>query len=305
MNSVPLDKDYDESRIGLAEIWSEFRHLNGVELALRLTVIMMLVYPGQGSAVSISVRIMGMIAAVSSTARRSTTFWFVVFLLHFTLQNIRHWYESDNHNFLISYWYLALACSFTSPSPVRAISLNGRLLIGLTFLLATISKLFTPEYVSENTFRYLLFTDPRFGEVATVLGGLDRIPREISPQQQMHDLKPKVAFPNVPSVNRLARVLTWWTLLIEAGIATFFLFPKLRPFPQVHHLLLLVFVITVYPIAPVLAFAMILLTMGIAQCDSSQVMCRMCYLATFIGMQLFATRYFVGTAFAALAKLLG
>lgn len=63
----------------------------------------------------------------------------------------------------------------------------------------------------------------------------------------------------------MALVLTWWTILIEAVVAVLFLWPEDRGPSRWRDPALLVFILTTYPVAPVIGFAWVLAAMGTAQ----------------------------------------
>ena len=63
----------------------------------------------------------------------------------------------------------------------------------------------------------------------------------------------------------MAQVLTWWTIIIEAVVAVLFLWPEDRGPSRWRDLTLLAFIVTTYPVAPVIGFAWVLASMGVAQ----------------------------------------
>jgi hypothetical protein len=67
-------------------------------------------------------------------------------------------------------------------------------------------------------------------------------------------------------VRRLARVMTWFTLVMEGILAVLFLVPRASARRAVvRSVVLVVFLVAVYPAAPVIGFAWILIAMGLAQ----------------------------------------
>lgn len=67
-------------------------------------------------------------------------------------------------------------------------------------------------------------------------------------------------------VRRLAGVMTWFTLVMEGILAVLFLVPRASARrAAVRSVVLLIFLVAVYPIAPVIGFGWILISMGLAQ----------------------------------------
>jgi hypothetical protein len=138
--------------------------------------------------------------------------------------------------------------------------------------------------------------DARFAELAEVLGGITR-EQSVDLIREMDLLRPTISVPTTPRLLGLATLMTWWTLLVEGLIAVLFLCPPHRVVSTIANYLLLYFIVSVYPIAPVLGFAHILLVMGYAQCAANARITRLCYLIMFPGMLLFSTRHVVSFAF--------
>ena len=224
-------------------------------------------------------RILAVCGFIYQPVQRSRWYWFLLFGLNFTVQNLFNWAASDNHKWLFSYWFLAIGLSVGRNEIQRNLAINGRLLIGLSFLFATLRKITASEYVSGAAFRFLLQTDSRFFEIAKAVGGHRQHSGPI--RQAMQDLEPTVLLPDAAALGDVAMVLTWWTIGIETAIAALFLWKQSPSVSRLGNALLLLFVATTYPIAPVLGFAWILLIMGLAQCPGAMQKLRLAYLVMF------------------------
>lgn len=205
----------------------------------------------------------------------SPLLWFglaAVFILSFQTT----WFEQNNHDYLKLYWCVAAGISLLAASPKRALAWNARILIGLCFLFATLWKLFSPDYLNGEFFHYFLLQDTRFELIAWGLGGLS--PEELAPGRVDRVLYTAIGDPNAgvtvayaSAVGWISPILTWWTVLIEGTVAVAFLSPLGSAISKWRDILLVVFMISTYIIAPVLFFAWVLCGAGVIQSDSERI----------------------------------
>jgi hypothetical protein len=255
------------------------------EVAARLTLVMILLLSGNLWFHVVPIRVLALAGLVYMPLVRRTTYWLALFLLSFAVDNLYNWAIADNHHWLLSYWLLALALSVGSKAPEATLSQSARLLIGFAFLLATLRKAMSPQYLDGRAFQFLLMADPRFYHVALFGDHTQDIPAF---WREMLNLSPEVALPVVtPGFQRIAWVMTWWTIFIEGAIALAFLIRDNPRAERARNWLLLTFVITTYPVAPVLGFAWLLLIMGWAQCSLELRAARFAYLLMFPLVYLF------------------
>ena len=192
-----------------------------VDLVLRLTLVMTLLFPGDLWFHRIYMRVLAACGLISPSLLRSPWYWYLLFALNLSVQNLYNWAGSDNHMWLFSYWYLAVALALGSRTASSVLAVSARLLVGLTFLFAALKKTFAADYRSGAAFRFLLESDSRFFEVAKLFGGHTQHARDI--WRPMADLQTVVPLHNSPAIDQLAFLLTWWTLAIEALIGLLFL----------------------------------------------------------------------------------
>lgn len=140
-------------------------------------------------------------------------------------------------------------------------------MIGLCFLFATIWKIRSPDFLSGDFFSWKFTTDIRFREMAESLLGT---PREANAEnfQTLASLKAgpigRVAdFVIGDRTYTVARFVSWYTVLIEGIVAVTYLAPQRSRISKLSHWALFVFIVTVYPIAPVIGFALILLALSV------------------------------------------
>jgi len=203
---------------------------------------------------------------------------------------VYNWSSSDNHKWLIAYWLIAVACACWAKEDRREIlHANGRWLLVAVMGLAAFYKVATPTYISGNFFEFTLLTDSRFQGFTTLLTDLNswhleenrRIMTELLLGPEW-DLVPR-GLHRTESVRWLAWFLTWWTVLIEGGIALVFALPETPRWGRIRHYLLLTFAVSTYLVAPVEGFGCMLMLLGMAQCMEKD---RYLFLAYVVGFAL-------------------
>lgn len=185
------------------------------------------------------------------------------------------WYAIDNHQYLLIYWCLALCLTLGLGPEDRDPSLarSASLLLGTAMLLAAVQKLLSPSYLSGAFFEYTLLSDARFESLSWALGNLSLAQlndnRAIAALTDGGGISPggsAVTLIVTDQLRRLARVMTWFTLVMEGILAVLFLVPRASARRAVlRSVVLVVFLVAVYPVAPVIGFAWVLIVMGLAQ----------------------------------------
>lgn len=263
----------------------------GAAIALRLTMLDLLLAPIGQWGVRASVLLIASAGLLHSGVLRSPWTWLMLAGLS-GWRVFADWPMSDNHAYLLSYWCLAIFIARLSAHPARSLRHSARLLIGLVFAFAVFWKaLLSPDYNDDRFYRTLLLLDSRFEDVTLTIGGmredaLDGV-RDLL-EQDLHDPdRVPPATLETDAVRRLATFLTRATLGIEGLVALLFLLPArlyggrsrvLRVLPD---WVLIAFCAGTYAIAPVPGFGWLLLSMGIAQCPDDARSTRWLYLACF------------------------
>lgn len=245
----------------------EFDNLDTLDLLTMGSLLLLLLNAGHHGfllAFSLTACVVGLIVG---KWRHSSLFWLSIASV-LAVVNFSQWYLIDNHKYLMNYWCLAVAMAFLSGQPARLLAANGRVLIGLVFLLATGWKLCSSEFLSGAFFHYQLLLDERFVAVATTIGGLSTA-EFFGNAGLAADLANSnggaVILHDSHRIFWISQAFTWWSLIIEAMLAFVFLVPWRRCTPRVRNGLLWLFAITVYPVVPVIGFGGLLLMMGMAQ----------------------------------------
>ena len=209
---------------------------------------------------------------------------------------INEWATADNHKYLMAYWLIAVGCVCVAKADFRREVLysNGRWLMVAVMGFATFWKLTSSSYMLGDFFEYTFLTDQRFrGFVAFMT--------DVSPQQlaentalvdRLHfspelDLSPH-SLNTSSQVHWLARLTTWWTVLIEGTTMVLFLLPTKFKYGWLRHVVLLGFAATTYAIAPVAGFGCLLMLLGMSQCIDRHKSFFSVYVAMFIAIEVAA-----------------
>ena len=193
-----------------------------------------------------------------------------------------NWPFSDNHDYLRAFLALSVTLALTSAEPQRTLRTSARLLVGGTFFFATLWKVvLSPDWLDGTFFRVTLLSDPRFHDLAVLVGGaswqtLDDFDAALTAFLSTGTGWPG-AFVEPPGLRPLALALTAFTALIETGIAAAFLWPRLA---RVRNVLLIAFGATTFAFATVRGFGFLLMALGLAQCKDDERRARIAYVAT-------------------------
>ena len=163
-----------------------------------------------------------------------------------------------------------------------------RWLLGLAVAFAVLwNVLPSPVDLDVGFCRESLLTDPRFAEVAMLIGGLSA--DELEANRRALDPLPDgaaLATPSVviepPRLRALAIVSTWGIVLLEVLVAITMLSSPPRIPVGLRHMLLLSFCVITYAFAPVAGFGWLVLVMGAAGAAEADVWVRRVYAGAFL-----------------------
>jgi hypothetical protein len=258
---------------------------SAVDLALRLTLLDLLLRPVGDWAVRPMVMSLALIGLLSVTWLRRPILWFSLVAL-LAVRVVVDWPLADNHAYLLIYWCLAvgIACVF---SDRQMLAVNARLLIGLVFGFACVWKFVaSPNYLDASFFKFIFIVDPRFEGFVQMMTNLDlaELERLRSHVEAHRDGNFPIAdSPVIPAaLILLANAATAWNLLINAALAGTFLLPLGEKISSIRHGLLLVYCTVTYAIATVDGFGWLLLAMGCALCSAAQQRWRSAYAGVFV-----------------------
>jgi hypothetical protein len=231
-------------------------------------------------------------------------YWFGLCAI-LAVNHVQLWATLDNHQYLITYWCLAMGTSQLLPSTRRALATNARLLIGLCFLFATVWKFMSAEFIDGTFFHFTLLTDRRFSGFADLVGG---VPVEVTAANitaldsltRPYGGVEMIQLEDSPRIGALALFLAVWTVTIEGLLALLFLVPLRAGLAPLRDGVLLLFMVSTYPVATVVGFGRVLAVMGMAQTPNRFGVERPLYLLLFLILPLFrfpfarAFRYVLG-----------
>lgn len=229
--------------------------------------------------------VIGVVAQIT----KQYAFWLVITIL-LALIYLPEWYKIDNHEYLIIYWALAMAVALYSPTPKETLQKTAALLLGLCFFFATFWKVITPEFMDGSFFQFLLAGgDSRFREFSVMISGMNN--EMISANQStFYSIKEGnfvdtfVHLEITEHLHLKALTLTWWTIILEGAVAFLFLVNAKMVSPYIKHGALILFIVTTYPVAPVITFGLLLVCMGISQSKNHKI--KFLYIVIFIFLHL-------------------
>jgi hypothetical protein len=144
----------------------------------------------------------------------------------------------------------------------------------------------SPDFIDGTFLRVTMLQDPRFEDWTLLSSGLsvDQLDAHRAALDRHLDSPPFEVEPGpgLPTrFFRLADVTTFWTVGIELALAAAFLWWNGGVLSRARHALLIVFCATTYAVATVDGFGWLLISMGVAQCDSRLIRTRILYVASF------------------------
>jgi len=258
-----------------------------LDAALRLSAIALLLRPMGSWLVRPAILAVAVLVLIFPRLLRSSLMWGALAGLT-AIRIAEDWPLADNHIYLLGYWLLAVALSLRASDALATLALTSRWLVGLAFAFAVLWKaVLSPDFVDGRFFRVTLLTDPRFGAVAQLIGGLSR--EELDANRQALALLPDGAeLLDAPVVHEpvrlrmLATASTFGILGLEAAVALLMLAPAARTSVRWRHAVLLLFCGITYAFAPVAGFGWLLLVMGLAQVEPRQIWFGRAYIAAFV-----------------------
>jgi hypothetical protein len=264
----------------------QLTQLDPIDLALRLTLLDLLLRPIGDWRIRPAILALAAAGLLIPGWLRRPLLWFALA----GLTALRFWVDwplADNHAYLISYWCLAAGISLIVRDTGACLALNARLLIGLAFAFAVLWKLaLSPDFIDGTFLRVTMLQDPRFEDWTLLSSGLsvDQLDTHRAALDRHLDSPPFEVEPG-PALSarfsRLADLTTFWTAGIELAVAAAFLWWNGGVLSRARHALLIAFCATTYAVATVDGFGWLLISMGVAQCDSRHVRTRVLYVASF------------------------
>jgi hypothetical protein len=252
-----------------------------MELALRVFLVVLLLDAPIYWFQRVPLQIACGLTLIFPAATRDARAWGLITLLT-AWPLLWNWPFSDNHDYLRAFAALAVTVALTTREPAATLRTSARLLVGVTFFFATLWKLgLSPDWLDGTFFRVALLSDPRFHDLAVLVGGatwetLDAFDAAITDFLTGGAGWPG-AFVEPPGLRPLALALTAYTALLEGALALAFFWP--RP-TRARNALLVAFGATTFAFATVRGFGFLLMMLGLAQCEDDERRARIAYVAT-------------------------
>ena len=254
----------------------------------RLTLLTLFLFPERFWYISLPAGCLAISGLLFEQLQRRPGYWITIFLVLVAV-NFANWDYTDNHQYVITFWTLALGLSLRVEDTEKIIRLNSRLIIGLVFAFATFWKLTSGDFMSGATMQMVLGVMSNFSELGTSVDGYSAAAREanIRALSTTSTGAPTIAVAIPENLKTLATVITIGTLVFELAIAVLFLLPENRKWDLAKNWILLVFVALLYPVSEIIAFGWILLVLGYAQCGAKFPRLRYTYVGLFVILYLF------------------
>lgn len=262
-----------------------------IDQAALLTLPLLILYVDDHWYIKIPIVIASLLGLFFSPLRNSSYLWFILacFMGAGVFYN---WQAADNHKYLITYWCTAIFLTQFFNTGEHALKISARYLVGLAFLFAAIWKVITPDFLNGDFFEYTFLFDERFRDKLETFGLLhneaskfNTLAREalVVYDSQFTTVDLLTSYP----LKILADTMVWWTMALEGLVTILFLLPAKYRITQWGDILLVVFLLTTYLIAPVIGFGWVIGTMAFTQCDKSRWKMRVVYLFTILFLQLY------------------
>ena len=257
----------------------------GVELAVTLAAVVLLLRPMGVWYVQAPLLLIGALSIVRPATARVPGLWLIA-AITIAVRLVIEWPLPDNHIYLLAYWCFAAAIALHGSAPERDLAESSRLLIAGAMTMAFLWKAFlSPDYMDGRFFRVTLIDDPRFEAVAMLAGSLSE-EQVVENRAALDPLPAGAELLDGPELHEpggmraLARGLTWGGVCVEAMLAVVMWIPGRRVRP-IQHALLLAFCLVTYFFAPVAGFGWLLLIMGLCLCRPDQHVLRGTYTVAF------------------------
>jgi len=267
-------------------ILKKFGNIDFYNLALRLTLLDLILRPIGSWEIRVPVLITAILGLVIPGLLKNPIIWFL--LTGFTLSRvILDWPLSDNHAYLLFLWCFAIFISALKKDKIL-LSKNARLMIGLVFVFAFIWKAFlSPDFLDKRFFSVNMIEDPRFSEFTQVTCDISKDDLDYFRDYVKQHVDGNLVFAevinfNLKCINKIAGFLTYYTIVLELLVALFFLIPKKISISKYRDYFLILFCVSVYSVATVEGFGWLLIAMGISQSDNKKLPILLYILSFFI-----------------------
>ena len=248
---------------------------NSLDISIIFTLILLYFFSLVPSPLSFFLKIFIVVGLITKIAW-DYLFWAITTII-LAVSHLPDWYTIDNHIYLMIYWSLAMSIALYSSNQQVTLNKSASFLVGLCFLFATFWKVITPEFMNGSFFEYILAGgDSRFKTFSVLLTDMNYQNIEYN-QSQINSVNDNLLIDHsgkliISSILPIkAQFLTYWTVIIEGLIGLLFLFSFKNISNSFKHYMLLLFIVTTYPIASVTTFGLLLVCIGISQAETKKI----------------------------------
>jgi hypothetical protein len=275
----------------IRSVLEPFDRLGTFEQAAFLTLPLLLLYAEDHWYIKIPVVGLSLAGLIFSYFRKNPFYWFAL-ICFMSIGIYYNWESADNHKYLIIYWCLALFFTHLFSAGEDALKCSARYLIGFAFAFAIIWKFVSSDFINGDFFEYTFLFDERFTGKLKVLGALETtvVDFNLVAEDALTAYDSRLYEVDILTNNKLtlwAKVLAYWTLVLEGMIALCFLLPGKYKLTLFGDIILLLFILSTYLIAPVIGFGWVIATIGFIQCDPSRWKIRISYILVILLLQAY------------------
>jgi hypothetical protein len=253
-------------------------------LIFKLTLVLLLLDGSSGWDSKIILRILCTLMLVFTNYLGNKIFWSII-AIFLVFSNNLQFYNIDNHKILFMYWTLLLTLYLLTKEDYNYIMKNAKILIGLVMFFAVFQK-FSHGFLEPGFLHGRFLFDGRFILISHFITDI--------PVEELYFNKDCLSIVNklpiegcckrLSSSNLLSSCTYYFQLFglfFEFLISIFFLFSSNKK--SCKDYLLILFCIGTFFIFPVIGFSSILLLLGIAQTNQTNI--RFYYVFTFVIIQ--------------------
>lgn len=200
---------------------------------------------------------------------KSPTLWGILSLVTLIAQ-LDFWETVDNHMWLMLYWLLVQFLATLSNRMYKTdiiIFLKHNAVFMLVFIMgvSVLQKMAGGVFMDGSFFEFTILTDERFYLIAHYLGGISTFDffNNVDMLSNLSDPHSPLVIKTSEAVRTVSLIFTYSIVLLEICIVFLFLY-KNEKTRVLAHILNALFIITVYFIAPVYAFAFLVALLGVA-----------------------------------------
>lgn len=260
--------------------------LDAFQISSALLLLALVTHPPDGTPPLARI-VLGIGLVLPVVSRRFATFWFVAFVLFLTSPLERAWLTLDNHEVLQVYWLGAFVLSRFADRPFEVLRVTARWTLALVFVFATAWKLIAPDFADGSAVEFLFNVEERVGDTAAAIGLQDHDQvadnwEGLAAWRDPTQVPEAVAADVGEALHRVSLGFAWLTIAVEGLVALAFLLPLSLHRRWLRDAALLGFVLVTYPLAPVLPFAWLLLSIGAMQSSLTPKARNRAYTLTFL-----------------------